>query len=588
MNSNMVLPQSPDMTALFSADQWQRVQTVLGTLDQRQALWLSGYLAASGEVMIAPPQAAATSAVQVTIAYGSETGNSTAIAESLSRLLREQGLEPRLLPLAELKLRTLARVQYLWIVCSTHGDGDPPEPAAPFFDALSSEQAPQLKGLKYAVLALGDSTYEQFCTAGLNLDRRLAELGAERLQPCIECDVDYKGAAEAWVDKVSGLVPRPSDGAAPATSFSLLAAAPLTEAAPTRSNPVALEVLENVCLTAADRHAAVHHLSLLVENDNLQLQPGDAVGILPHNPPELVAAILNLTNLSGDDPVMLDEQAMPLVQALREKLDLTIPGKPLLQLLAERSGDEQLQRLTADSKALREYLRKTSVLDILRDHATALDAATLVANLRPLQPRLYDIANAPGDDELHLTVKNYWYPHPGPAHSGRAVSGIASRYLIELQPGEQVRLYPHHNKRFRLPEDKSVPLIWVAASTGIAPYRSFIQSLAAEGRQHPCWLLLREQRFEEDFFYQVDWQSAAKNNVLSKITTEFYEDRPSTGLAEALVPELADWVARGSHVYLGGDQEPLAELESQLKNTAGLADVWALLSAEKRLHRNLY
>lgn len=576
------------MTALFSPDQWQRVQAVLNTLDQRQALWLSGYLAASGETAVAPAPAAVNTTAQVTIAYGSETGNSTAIAESLSRLLREQNLEPRLIPLAEVKLRTLARVQYLWIVCSTHGDGDPPEPAAPFFDALLSDQAPQLNGLKYAVLALGDSTYEHFCTAGLALDRRLEELGAERLLPCVECDVDYKSAAEAWVDKVSGLVPRPSSARASTAAVAPLPTAPIAAAAPTRTNPTELEVLENICLTSAGRPAAVHHLSLLIENDNLQLQPGDAVGVLPHNPPERVAAILNLVGLSGDDPVVVDEQAMPLVQALREKLDLTIPGKPLLQLLAERTGDAQLQQINTNNKTQREYLRSTSVMDLLRDYSVSLDATTLVANLRPLQPRLYDIANAPGDDELHLTVQTYWYPHPGPSHTGGEVGGIASRYLNQLQPGERVRLYPHHNKRFRLPDDKEVPLIWVASSTGIAPYRSFIQSFAAQGRRHPCWLLLREQRFEEDFLYQIDWQNAAKSGVLTKMTTEFYEDKPSAGLADALAADLADWVARGAHLYLCGDQEPLAELENQLKSRAELAEVWALLSAEKRLHRNLY
>lgn len=585
MNSNMVLPGNPGVTALFSSDQWQRVQSVLNTLDQRQALWLSGYLAAPRDALVASKATATESAVQVTIAYGSETGNSTAIAESLSQLLRGQNIEPRLVPLAEVKLRTLARVQYLWIVCSTHGDGDPPEPAAPFFDALLSDQAPELNHLQYAVLALGDSTYEHFCTAGLALDRRLAELGAKRLLPCVECDVDFKGAAEIWVDKVSGLVPRPSAAVA---SPAPVALAPAEASAPTRANPVELEVLENLCLTAADRRAAVHHLALLVENDNLQLQPGDAVGVLPHNPPELVAAVLNVAGLSGEDPVVVDDHAMPLVQALREKLDLTIPGKPLLQLLAERTDDAQLQQINTNNKAQREYLRTASVVDILRRYPTALDARTLAANLRPLQPRLYDIANAPGDDELHLTVQAYWYPHPNPAHPGALEGGIASRYLAQLQPGERVRLYPHHNKRFRLPDDKEVPLIWVASGTGVAPYRAFVESFAAQGRRHPCWLLLREQRFEEDFLYQADWQNAAKNGVLTKVTTEFYEDQPSTSLADALAEELVDWVARGAHVYLCGDQAPLANLEATLKNREELAETWALLSAEKRLHRNLY
>jgi sulfite reductase (NADPH) flavoprotein alpha-component len=294
--------------------------------------------------------------------------------------------------------------------------------------------------------------------------------------------------------------------------------------------------------------------------------------------------------LSGEDAVVVEDQPLPLVQALREKLDLTIPGKPLLQLVIELTDDEELRQIHANSKTQREFLRTRSVLEILRRRPVSLNASALVAALRPLQPRLYDIANTPGDDELHLTVQSYWYPHPsqGGPHTNAQVAGIASRYLTQLQPGERVRLYPHHNKRFRLPDDKDVPLILVASSTGVAPYRAFVQSFAAEGRRHPCWLLLREQRFEEDFLYQTDWQGAAKNGVLTKMTTEFYEDQPSARLADALAEHLADWVGRGAHMYLCGDKEPLTELETALKENGELAEIWATLNAGKRLHRNLY
>ncbi len=566
------------MTALFSPAHWQRVQTVLDSLDERQALWLSGYLAAAKQAASAPPITGSSTAVQITLAYGSETGNSAEVLQSLSRLLREQNIDHRLVSLADLKPRTLARLDYLLLVCSTHGDGDPPEPAAPFFDALLAEQAPTLPRLKYAVLALGDSTYEHFCTAGLTLDRRLAELGATRLLDCVLCDVDFQRPAESWVDQVSGLIPRSADSSTPAAPV----ATPVetSTSLPSRINPVELEVLENIRLSAVDRRDAIHHLSLLAEGVDLQLQPGDAVGVLPFNPPELVAAVLDAAHLSGDEAVSLDGQAMPLVQALREKLDLTVPGKPLLQLLAEQTKNADLVRLTDDAKAQREFLRQHSVLDVLRRWSTTLDAAGLVENLRPLQPRLYDIANwDESHDELHLTVQSYWYHH-----RDQLIPGIASNYLTVIQPGETVRLYPHHNKRFRLPDDPQVPLILVAAGTGVAPYRAFIQSFAASGRSHPCWLLLRERCFEEDFLYQLDWQAALRDGALYKLTTEFTD--AGEPLADALIRELADWVGRGAHLYLCGEKEPLAELEANAR--AGADEPWQQLLAAKRLHRNLY
>jgi sulfite reductase (NADPH) flavoprotein alpha-component len=576
MNSTMLLPRNTGMTALFSPAHWQRVQTVLESLDERQALWLSGYLAAAQQTPTTPSPVATQATAQITLAYGSETGNSASVLQSLSRLLREQNIDHRLVSLADLKPRTLTRLDYLLLVCSTHGDGDPPEPAAPFFEALLAEQASKLPRLKYAVLALGDSTYEHFCTAGIALDRRLTELGATRLLDCVLCDVDFQRPAESWVDQVSGLMPRSVDSATLAAPV----AAPVgtSTSLPSRTSPVELEVLENLRLSAAERRDAIHHLSLLTEGVDLQLQPGDAVGVLPFNPPELVAAILDAAHLSGDEAVSLDGHAMPLVQALREKLDLTVPGKPLLQLLAEKTKNTDLIRLTDDAKAQREFLRQHSVLDVLRRWPATVDAAALVESLRPLQPRLYDIANWDENGELHLTVQSYWYHH-----RDQLIPGIASNYLAGIQPGETVRLYPHHNKRFRLPDDPHVPLILVATGTGIAPYRAFIQSFAS-GRSHQCWLLLRERCFEEDFLYQLDWQAALRDGALHKLTTEFTD--AGEPLADALIRELADWVGRGAHLYLCGEKEPLAELEANVRS--GADEPWQQLLAEKRLHRNLY
>src|SRR5690606_12207023 len=106
-----------------------------------------------------------------------------------------------------------------------------------------------------------------------------------------------------------------------------------------------------------------------------------------------------------------------------------------------KTKNTDLIRLTDDAKAQREFLRQHSVLDVLRRWPATLDAAALVESLRPLQPRLYDIANGDdGQDELHLTVQSYWYHH-----HNQLTPGIASNYLTGIQPGETVRLYPHHN-----------------------------------------------------------------------------------------------------------------------------------------------
>src|SRR5690606_14807046 len=180
----------------FSEQQWQSVQALLKTLDQRQALWLSGFLAAQQPAPASPQGAAQPSANKALIAFGSETGNCEALARELAKRAGEQGIVVEVADLATLRLRQLAKREHLLLICSTHGDGDPPEPAQPFYEAIMADNAPALKQLHFAVLALGDSSYEQFCLTGRQLDERLEALGAQRLAPRVECDVDYAEAAD--------------------------------------------------------------------------------------------------------------------------------------------------------------------------------------------------------------------------------------------------------------------------------------------------------------------------------------------------------------------------------------------------------
>lgn len=561
---------------------WQQVQALLRALDERQTLWLSGYLAAGPQ----PRQAtqAASSEQQILIAHGGETGNSQSLAEKLASQARESGIHIELQDLAQLRLRQLGKKSHLLLICSTHGDGDPPEPIQPFYDALMDDSAPRLETLQFSVLALGDSTYEHFCVTGQQLDQRLETLGAQRLHPRQDCDVDFEQPAAQWRQAVLDLLPKED------TTSMVSAATHIRKDSPlySKQSPLAVEVLENLNLSASSRSAPIHHLELALEAPDFTVSPGDAVGILADNPPALVAAVLNVCGLSGDAAVIVNEQSLPLVQALRQHLDLTIPSSRFLTFWAELSGDETLaQHASSASREQRQYLKQVTVFDLLRQAPATPPPQALADALRPLQPRLYDVANSQDviDDELHLTVKDFRY-----TIGQHQEQGIASRYLLALEPGDTVRLYPHRNARFQLPEDPQAPLILIGEGTGIAPYRAFLQALGQRPDAPPVWLIFAEQCFEEDFLYQNELQQAHNSGVLHKVDTVFYQDKPGYTLASPLLAQirtLQTWLSQGAHVYFCGDKERLSACEQSLAEQLG-DDQWKALGKAKRFHRNLY
>lgn len=320
-----------------------------------------------------------------------------------------------------MRLRRLGKLEHLVVITATHGDGDPPEPILPFYEAIMAEDAARLAGLKFAVLALGDSSYEHFCVTGIELDQRLEALGGERLVPRQDCDVDFARSAAEWMEQLLPALPRSEAVTAPAATVEIAADSSLYS----KTNPLEAEVLANQNLSHASRQQPIHHLELALDADNFPVLPGDAVGILAENPPALAAMLLDATGLSGEQPVTLGQQALSLVEALRRHCDLCIPGKAFLELWAELTNDATLASvLNGDNKLLRQFLREHQIRDLISQFPAHPDAQALVDVLRPLQPRLYDVANSLSElpDELHLTVKAYNY-----AFGNREEAGICTR-----------------------------------------------------------------------------------------------------------------------------------------------------------------
>ena len=416
------------------------LQRLVDGLDASSLTWLSGYFAglaarpSAAAPLLAPasasPGAQASPQETVTLVYGTQTGNSRQLAERLRKQLEAAGVAVRAFRAGEYPVRELKNERLLYVVISTQGDGEPPDDARGFFDFLMSKRAPALGQLRFAVLSLGDSSYPKYCEVGRVLDERLAQLGAARLFARADCDLDFEPTATPWL--AQALEKARAELGAPATQATVTALRP--EAPPptfSRENPYPAQVLANQRITGRDALKDVRHLELSLEGSGLSYAPGDALGVVARNPPQLVDAVLSTLRLDGATSVTREGRTQPLAQWLTEGLEITKLSRPFLALHAERSGAAALKALLTPEGggALRELLASHQVIDLLRAHPATWSAEELVAGLRRLTPRLYSIASSQKrvGDEVHLTVARVDYEAFGSRHVGAASDYLATR-----------------------------------------------------------------------------------------------------------------------------------------------------------------
>lgn len=531
-------------------------------LDAPTLQWLSGYAAglavAQGSAVRALPAAEPDTATLASIVYGSQTGNGRRVAEALAARLQDQGIQARLLRAGEYPVRELVRERRLFVVMSTHGDGDPPDDARAFTDFLFGRRAPRLPSLEFAVLALGDSSYPKYCEIGQRIDERLAELGATRLFARVDCDVDFESPAADWSAHAFEILEQARPAAmARVAMLRPVAVAPLWS----RERPFEAELLANQRITIGDAVRDVRHIELSLEGSGLHYEPGDALGVVAENPPQTVEAVLAAAKLAGTEPVERDGKTRELTGWLQSGLEITRVTKHLITKIAERSGSSELPALLrpGNEAALRDFMARVQLVDLLERYPADWDAAALAGTLRPLVPRLYSIASSAKEvgDEVHLTVARL-----DSGGNGATRPGVASHFLATRGDAARVPVYVEPNLRFRLPGDASRDVIMIGPGTGVAPFRGFLQERAATGASGRNWLIFGARHFASDFLYQIEWQRALKRGVLTRFDLAFSRDGGRRVYVQQRIAEagraLYDWIESGASIYVCGDATQMA------------------------------
>lgn len=550
----------PAGAGLLTAEQLARLQALARDLGPLQRAWASGYLAGA-EGAPAPAIAAVPSAgARVTVLFGSETGHARGLAARLGKLLGDGGVPVRVLGMNDYRPRELKDERFLLVVTATHGEGDPPEPGRGFCEFLMGRKAPQLDGLQFAVLGLGDSSYERFCQTARDLDARLEALGATRLQERRDCDVDFDAPAAEWIAAVVPActarlrvaAPHPVPAVVTPIGVATAAVADAVADGPGRRLPAV--VLDHLRLNGRGSDKSTYHIEFDLDGAPLRHLPGDALGIVVENDPALVAEVLEPLGLSSDTA---------LAASLHRDHEITALTPAFVQAYAHAAGIEPLAALCAgkDRTALRAYLQDRQIADVVREYPVrGLAPAVVEKLLRPLEPRLYSIASsataAPG--EIHVTVAQVAFRS---THGERF--GVASGQLCRrLEPGMALEVYLHRNDGFRLPEDPAVPIVMIGAGTGVAPYRAFLQERELQGAGGRSWLFFGERRFRSDFLYQAEWQRYLKDGVLTRMDVAFSRDQQDKLYVQHRLREhgreLFAWLEEGACVYVCGDARSMA------------------------------
>lgn len=528
-----------------------------------QQSWLAGFFAGLSSQILGDKEADTGEGVlTVNVLFGTQTGNAEIVAEEIAEKLGAAGMRPVMSGLDDVEMDALAAMETVLIVASTYGEGEMPDNAQLFFDALKSEDAPRLENMRYAVLALGDTGYDEFCEAGKQIDIRLGQLGALHLYQRADCDVDYEDLAAEWTDGVLVELDNLREALGLSADASAIEVAPKIDKSKwSRKNPFTAPVSVNRLLSGEGSAKEIRHFEIDL-TDGPRYEAGDALGVIPFNDRALVKAWLARLNLSHDTAVPGFEGSLG--ELMHSYFEISTPSATFMRAVAERAKDDHLSHILehGDKEAMEAFLWNQDSLDFLLTYPHVnFTVAELSQMLKPLQHRAYSISSSSKmtPDSVHLTIASVRYKSNDRIHGG-----VASTYLADrVGDGGSAKIFVSPNKSFRVPEDESVPMVMVGPGTGIAPFRAFLQERQATGASGMNWLFFGDQHRATDFAYQEELEAMQKDGVLSRMDLAFSRDQEQKIYVQTRMAEqgkdLFAALEDGGHFYVCGDATRMAK-----------------------------
>jgi sulfite reductase (NADPH) flavoprotein alpha-component len=539
-------------TAPFAEEEIELLNRVVGTATPLQRAWLAGFLAGlDASASPALPASTPRPAEPLTIVFASESGNSERLAADMAKAARKQGFKPSVVDMADLDVTTLAKVPRLVVIAATWGEGDPPSRAARAYADLMSEKAPRLDNVEFGVLSLGDTAYAEFCAIGKAIDERLAALGAKRVAERADLDLDFADAAAQWIEStLQTLAPVGTDrGRVIAVDFGNKdISAKATGAA--HLDIVEAEVTEHINLNSSRSDKQTIHLELAFDDNAPPYAPGDSLDLYAENDPVYLDQFLKALGLTVDHPLR---------QELGKSRDITTLSTKTIENFVSATGNAQARTLIESGEA-RSWIAGRQLIDLLEAYPAALSPDQIRSLTRPLAPRAYSIASSrlEVDDQAHLLIGAVRYE----SHE-RPRKGVASTFVADrLKKGQKVRVKLRPNRHFALPAS-DCDIIMVGPGTGVAPFRAFIQERRATGAAGRSWLFFGDRHFTHDFLYQLEWQDALKDRVLTRMDVAFSRDTPHKIYVQHKMWEqrrdLVNWIDNGAYFYVCGDAKAMAK-----------------------------